>query len=476
MPIDDDRSRPTGVRWRVFALACGASFLLYLHRYSWNIVGPKLQDDFGLNNTQAGFLFSLFYYTYAGGQIPVGVVIDRHGPRVVLVASILAWSLSIAAIGQTARLPRLALWRMLFGLGQAGCYPALTKVTRNWFPPASRTTLQGWIATTSGRSGGAMAPILLGTVLMGWCGLSWRTSLGVLGIVGVAYGLIFWWTFRNTPGEHPGVNREERKLIEAGTVPSPSEERGAVLPAGTCPGASRSLRFFVVQQFLDAGSDVAFVSLIGTYFLRARGFDVTKTGWLASLPLWGGAVGGVAGGWLNDRLIATTGQRRWSRSGVGFVGKVIGCVMLVLVVRQTHGLAAASCLMAAKFFSDWSQPTTWGACTDLGGRHSATVFSIINTAGTFGGVVMPLVFGYVLDRFTTHRRSGRPGRSPRPTRARCSALLAAMYLGSGICWLLMDCTRLARRRGGSGLRGNEPVDSPRVPNRPRSRAGARRGA
>ena len=58
-------------------------------------------------------------------------------------------------------------------------------------------------------------------------------------------------------------------------------------------------------------------------------------------------------------------------------------------------------MRAAKFFSDWSQPTTWGACTDLGGRFSATVFSIINTAGTLGGVAMPIVFGTtVLDRFT----------------------------------------------------------------------------
>ena len=47
----------------------------------------------------------------------------------------------------------------------------------------------------------------------------------------------------------------------------------------------------------------AFVSLIGTYFLRARGLDIAKTGWMASLPLWGGAVGGIVGGWLNDSAI-----------------------------------------------------------------------------------------------------------------------------------------------------------------------------
>jgi sugar phosphate permease len=431
----DTSSRPTNVRWGVFALACGMSFLLYLHRYTWNIIGPKLQDEYGFSNTQAGFLFSLFYYTYAAGQIPSGVVVDRFGPHRFLSAIVVLWSISLAALGQTAMLWLLGTWRLLFGAAQAGCYPALTKVTRSWFPAARRTVLQGWIATTFGRSGGALSPIILGTLLMGSLGLSWESALIVLGGTGLAYGLVFWFAFRDSPDEHPRVNDQERALIGWGSIDTPSKSR-AVLPAGRTY-RSRSMRFFVLQQFLDAGSDVVFVSLIGTYFLRARGFDIAQTGWLASLPLWGGALGGIAGGWLNDRLISATGSRRWSRSGVGFVGKVIGCMMLALVVNQPSGVAAAWVLMVAKFFSDWSQPTVWGTCTDLGGKFSATVFSIINTAGTIGGVIMPLVFGIVLDAFTTSTgpEAGSTDWGP------LFVLLAAMYLGSGLCWLFIDCTR-----------------------------------
>jgi MFS family permease len=434
----DDTPRPTGVRWRVFALACATSMLLYVHRYTWNIVGPEIQNDFHLSNKQSGLLFSLFYYTYAGGQIPSGLVIDRFGPHVFLSASILAWSFALAAIGQTTHLYLLGFWRLVFGLGQAGCYPGLTKVTRNWFPLARRTTIQGWVATTSGRGGGALSPIILGTLLMGWCGFSWRTAIGIMGLAGVALALVFWRTFRNTPAEHPAVNLEERKLIDGDSVPVVPHAR-AYLPARRAL-RNRSLRFFVVQQFLDAGADVAFVWLIGTYFLNARGFDIAKTGWLASLPLWGGALGGIAGGWLNDRGIAWSGSRRWARSGVGFAGKLIGCLTLALVVRQSSGVAAAWVLMAAKFFGDWSQPTVWGTCTDLGGRYSATVFSIINTAGTLGGIIMPLVFGSVLDYYT----SSVPidGKAVATTDwGPLFSLLAVMSLGSAVCWLMIDCTR-----------------------------------
>jgi len=445
----DSSQAATGVRWRVFALACGASFLLYLHRYSWNVVGPKLQEEFAFSHTQVAFLFSLFYYTYAAGQIPSGLIIDRFGPHRYLSIIMLAWSVAVTAIGQTTNLVLLGFCRLVFGAAQAGCYPALTQVTRQWFPVGQRTTLQGWIATTSGRSGGAMSPIIVGTLLMGTLGLTWQTAVTVLGAIGVVYAYIFWRVFRNSPRLHRSVNAAELALIEDGTVSSadPSGSSGPVTPTPRPVMLSprramrnRSMRFFVVQQFLDAGSDVAFVSLIGAYFLQARGFDISTTGWLASLPLWGGALGGIVGGWLNDRLIRSTGSRRWSRSGVGFVGKIIGCVMLALVVSQTGGQSAAMFLFAAKFFSDWSQPTTWGTCTDLGGRFSATVFSIINTAGTLGGVAMPLIFGGLLDWFT--RSSVVDGQSVTLTNwSPLFYLLAAMYLASGICWLLVDCTR-----------------------------------
>jgi sugar phosphate permease len=431
MANDTKQPRLSPIQWRVFALACGASFLLYLHRYSWNIVGPRLQKDFGFSNRDAGFLFSLFYYTYFAAQIPSGVVIDRFGPHRFLSTIIVAWSAALAAIGQSASLPLIAASRLLFGAAQAGCYPALTKVSGSWFDPARRTVLQGWIATTAGRSGGAMAPIVLGTVLMGWCGLSWEYALGILGMIGVVYGLVFWKAYRDAPAKPMKAHEDEDIAVPSAPV---------TLPWGRA-WRNGSLRFFTLQQFLDAGSDVAFVSLIGTYFLRARGFDIASTGWLASLPLWGGALGGIVGGWLNDRSIALTSSRRWSRSGVGCVGKVIGGILLMLAMRQESGVAAACFLGAAKFFSDWSQPTVWGTCTDLGGRFSATVFSIINTAGTLGGIIMPIVFGELLDRSTTTSPPVAGRVTATTDWAPLFSLLSAMYLGSGACWLLVNCTQ-----------------------------------
>jgi ACS family glucarate transporter-like MFS transporter len=467
MKATEPVEQPTGVRWIILALSCGASFLLYLHRYTWNIIDAKLKDDpYKLTHSQTGLLFSLFYYTYAFLQIPSGVVIDRFGPRRFLTASILLWSLALALLGVIFLAPPGAsgtrlVWvmvlagiaRFLFGAAQAGCYPALTRASRVWFAPQGRTALQGLIASTAGRTGGAASSVILATVLMAWLGLSWQVSLLWLGLIGMVFGLLFWWGYGDSPAVDPRVNDAERHLIQGGQAADPNKLTPAAADTGTAPGMlpwgsalrSRTMRWFVCQQFMDAGSDVAFLSLIGTYFLQARGVDLQNTGWLASLPLIGGALGGYVGGWLNEWLIALTGNRRWSRSGVGFTGKVIGCAMLLLVSRQETATAAAVMLMLAKFFGDWSQPTVWGTCTDIGGRFSATVFSIINTAGTIGGMVMPLVFGKLLDGFTRVVTEGDVTTKITDWDP-LFYLLAGMYVSSGLFWLLVDCTKPLERK------------------------------
>lgn len=456
---------PTRVRWLIFTLACGTSWFLYLHRYSWNIIAPLIEKEYHFDNKQSGFVFSLFYWTYAAGQIPSGMVIDFFGPHLFLGATIILWSAALIGFGMSGNLWMIGLLRLQFGAFQAGCYPGLSKVTRVWFPFRSRTTIQGWVATTFGRGGGAMSPIILGAFLMGYCELSWQSAVIVFGLAGVVFGALFLALFRNSPLTDSRVNEAERELIAEGSVDSIAPQ-SSVMPWSKA-FRNRSLRYFVVHQFLDAGSDVAFVYLIGKFFLERHGLKIGGVGWMSSLPLWGGALGGIVGGILNDRLIFATQNRRWVRSGIGCIGKVIGCAMLFVLAFQTDTaalwikpvrdsleslvslpasapLAAGLALMLAKFFSDWSQPTVWGTCTDIGGRYSATMFSIINTSGTIGGIVMPLVFGTLLDWNTTVSmvdgvQVGKTNWDP------LFVLVALMYLACAVLWLLIDCTKSLER-------------------------------
>src|SRR5262245_20388804 len=113
-------SRPSRVRWIVFALACAASWLLYLHRYSWGVVKPAFRkENPGLTDTQVGWLDSAFNAAYALGQVPCGVAGDALGPRAVLPAIIVLWSLATAGVAWTVGFWRLFAVRAGFGLAQA---------------------------------------------------------------------------------------------------------------------------------------------------------------------------------------------------------------------------------------------------------------------------------------------------------------------------------------------------------------------
>ncbi|MBM84107.1 MAG: hypothetical protein CMJ78_26435, partial [Planctomycetaceae bacterium] len=208
--------RPTRVRWIIFMCACMTSWFLYLHRYSWLIVGPALQQEYGFDETELSFIYTAFNITYGIGQIPSGIVCDLMGPHIFVGILIAVWSLSLPLIGIGGNKLGLAASRLLFGLGQSGAYPSLTKVTQLWFPKSKRTIVQGWVATFFGRGGGAMSPIIMATILMGYFGLGWRASLGILSACGFIFAVLFLILVRNSPDVDSRVNDAERSLIRDG--------------------------------------------------------------------------------------------------------------------------------------------------------------------------------------------------------------------------------------------------------------------
>ena len=90
-------TRPTRVRWIVLAVACMSSWFLYLHRYSWGVIKPDLKTEFGLTDTQLGWLDSAFNGAYALCQVPTGLLGDVLGPALVLPVMIATWSGWIAS-------------------------------------------------------------------------------------------------------------------------------------------------------------------------------------------------------------------------------------------------------------------------------------------------------------------------------------------------------------------------------------------
>src|SRR5262245_26064288 len=91
-------ARRTNVHWRDFALACSISWMLYLHRYTFGLIKPKLQEEFGWTPSQLGELDAAFSSCYVLFQFPSGILADALGAHRFLSIIILGWSVALASL------------------------------------------------------------------------------------------------------------------------------------------------------------------------------------------------------------------------------------------------------------------------------------------------------------------------------------------------------------------------------------------
>ncbi len=423
-----DSERPTSVRWSVFAIACGTSWLLYFHRYTFALIKPELQEEWGLGKDELGLLDSAFYTSYSLFQIPLGIAGDALGVRLMLTLLVLVWSSALGLQAFAPSMKVLAASRALLGLGQSAVYACLSRVTRNWFPAQLRTSLQGWIGVFFGRVGGLSANLIFGALLMGTLGVDWRTLLYACAGVGAAHAGLVWYMLRDRPGEHPSVNPAETALIEGeaanGTAAPSSRLTMRQLFRMTSGRSLANLLALNVQTILSTAADTLYSDWIPLFLKDVYLFDSQQRGLMSALPLLGGAIGGTLGGWLNDRLIRATGDLRRGRRIVGVGGKGIASVLLLgALLAYDQPVVFCTLLFFVKFFSDSGLATTWGTVTDIGGKATASVFAFNNAVAGIGSIIAPAVFGAMAAEF---------GWKP------VFVTAAGCYLLCGLSWLLID--------------------------------------
>jgi MFS family permease len=424
--------RATRVRYLIFLLCCGVSFTLYLHRNAWGFVKSDMQREFGLSNEEVGWLDGVFNAAYAAGQVPAGMLCDALGARGLLTLMIVSWSGALLWIGLAAGFLPMLLARITFGITQAGCYPCLGKVTKQWIPWPRRTTAQGWIATFCGRLGAAVAYLLLGTLLLGTWHWSWRWSVCSLTVVGLVVAAAFWLLFRNTPDHHPLVNAAEQQLIAAHEPPPVA---GAVRIDWRAAARSRNAWVLCGQQFLAVCADNFYVYWVAKFLREEKQVPQAEAGQMVFVLFLASAVGGPIGAALQDECTRRTGSRRWSRSLVTSLGFGLAAAAVLIACRLQGAWAIVLGLTVAKFFADWGQPATWGTITDVAGRNAASVFGCVNMAGSIGGFLIGPVSGAILTGFSGQAQANAQGWQA------LFVTTALVYVGLCLVWLLVDCTR-----------------------------------
>src|SRR2546427_53396 len=204
-------TRPTRVRYLVIVFAVALAVVTYIDRVCISQAAPLMSRDLNLTKEQMGYVFSAFVLAYALFEIPSGYLGDRYGARKVLMRIVVWWSFFTAATGWATSFISMVVTRFMFGAGEAGCFPNLTKSFTTWLPPEERVNAQGilWMAA---RWGGAFTPPLVAFVLKL---MSWRHAFEVFGAIGLVWAVLFYRWYRDNPRDNKSLNAAELRMVEA---------------------------------------------------------------------------------------------------------------------------------------------------------------------------------------------------------------------------------------------------------------------
>ena len=390
-------TKPTRVRFGILAFIFGNVIINYMDRSNISVAASAITKDFQLTPVQLGLIFSAFGWTYAGLQIPGGLLVDRIKPRILYAFCLIAWSVVTLLQGVLQGFAMLFSLRLATGAFEAPSYPINNRIVTAWFPDKERASA---IATyTSGQFIGLafLTPVLATIEHF----LSWKGLFVITGSVGIAWGII-WYFFYRDPMEHRKVNNAELDYIESGG--------GIIDRSGTSKKeikstfkwsdlkevfTHRKLWGIYIGQFCAGSTMWFFLTWFPTYLVKYRGLDFLKSGFLASVPFLAAFGGVLLSGFLSDYLV----KRGVSVNVARKTPVIIGLILSISIVGANYvdktGLIIL--FMAISFFGYGLAAISWIFVSALAPKHLIGLTGgVFNFIGNLSSVVVPLVIGFLV--------------------------------------------------------------------------------
>src|SRR5438552_3375270 len=334
----------TKVRFTILALISVGTLINYLDRAVLGIAAPALTKELGLSAALMGIVFSAFSWTYAGAQIPGGILLDRFGTRIVYFFSVTFWSACTLTQGFVSSLTALLGCRLGLGAAEAPCFPANSRVLSTWFPQHERARANSVYALGQYFGLAFLSPLLFWIVGR----FGWRMQFILSGSVGLLFSFA-WLKWYVEPQDSRRVNQAELDYIEAGG--------GLANRATATPFSWRNMgRLIRKRQILGAGigqfagnsTQVFFLTWFPSYLAAERHMEWLKVGLFAVLPYIAASVGVLIGGWLSDNLIQRTGSANLGRKLPIIAGLLLASTIVVANYVQSN--VAVVAIMSVAFF------------------------------------------------------------------------------------------------------------------------------
>ena len=360
--------------WIVWALGAASFGYAFFQRVAPSVIVQDLMREFAVGAAILGNLSALYLYAYASLQIPIGVLIDRFGPRLLISLALLIAALGSAIFSFAQTIEIAYAGRLLIGVGCSVGFVGTLLLVSRWFPPHRYAMLSGLTMLVAMASGiGSQAPLALLVELIGW-----RQMLLLGAALGVVLALSIGLFVRNHPaGSYTAKPNPDWRSIRA--------DLKIVLHNRQVWNAG------VIAAMMSAPM-LAFGGLWGVPYLMERySIERPEAALYSSFIFLGWALGSPFGGWLADALQRRKGPLV-SAAGINLIA-----LALLFFGPDVPALLAAGLIFVAGAAGGVMVNCYAYAREITPRRVDGAVTGFINTFSVGSGALFQPIIGLLLD-------------------------------------------------------------------------------
>jgi ACS family hexuronate transporter-like MFS transporter len=358
----------------------------FLDRQVLSIVAPLLRDLYHFSDTAYGMVVACFLFGMMAGQIPVGLMLDRLGPKKGFTLMIAGWSVVGMAHSLCRSIVQFAPLRFLLGLNECGTFSGGVKVIGEWFPPAERALASG-LFNSGSLAGAVIAPPLIVLIVRT---LGWRAAFILPGLVGMLWIVPWLRIYRSAPGP---------RRPEACAGDADPGEGSAPCPRLRLLASSAVWGVVLMRAFTGPVSHFYWYWL-PEYLKHARGLSLVTIGLVAWIPSVASGLGEIVGGGSSSLLVRRGWEPIRARKAVSVAFAAV-CLLAVLVPAAHSPAAAIALICCSTFGNDALSATHMAVLTDLfPSEILARVTGLTGVGDNVISIAVMLGTGIVVDHFS----------------------------------------------------------------------------
>jgi sugar phosphate permease len=371
-----DRRRQAIRAW--FVVACGALFYMYqfMVRVSPNIMNEELMTALSIDAATLGSIIGIYYWSYAIMQLPLGITMDRLGPRVFLCTAAFMCAGASYLFGNTSSVLVAKIARFLIGMGSACGLIGTIKLGTVWLEPkhiAKVTSLTIIFGTVGAAIGGTPLKLIL-------INFGVEHTMEFLSAFGVVVGIVIYFVVHNHP---PHIHKDDLTTVYANAHPFTDIQRIIRSPQGWVIAIFGMLMYVPIATIGDAWG-VSFIE-------RACKTTEVISPTVISTMFIGASLGSPFFAYLSDAVQSRRDPMLWG----AFITTILWSVIIFV---PGIPLSAMYILFFLAGFTYASKCITFVSICEVMPRNMSGIsIAFVNMVVMTSGVIFNNLIGYMIN-------------------------------------------------------------------------------